>query len=168
MEEDQILFAQSPCSCSCSSWPCCSLWDARVSESPPVQTLPYLRATRHLCDSVSAGLPLHSSDLASKAERGLGAAVAQLNSVYVTRNLYRPTSGSVTRVSLPCSRTYLCCSFYLKYPIWWQVIPSGLDTTDLLMTFGIKETVCGKDSATDPNNCAFRPGLFVVRGFKMS
>lgn len=42
----------------------------------------------------------------------------------------------------------------------------GLDTVDLLMTFGIKETECTKASATDPKLCAFRPGFFVVRCFK--
>lgn len=42
----------------------------------------------------------------------------------------------------------------------------GLDTVDLLMTFGIKETECVKDPTKDPQKCAFRPGFFVVRHFK--
>lgn len=45
----------------------------------------------------------------------------------------------------------------------FQVIPMGLNTVDLLMTFGIKETECLKASASDPQTCAFRPGFFVVR-----
>lgn len=47
-----------------------------------------------------AGLPVHSSDTPSMADRGLEAAVAQVNSVYSARYLYRPTRGSVTKVSL--------------------------------------------------------------------
>lgn len=39
----------------------------------------------------------------------------------------------------------------------------GLNTVDLLMTFGIKETECPKASTSDPQTCAFRPGFFVVR-----
>lgn len=45
----------------------------------------------------------------------------------------------------------------------WQVIPTGLDTVDLLMVFRIKETQCAKTSQDDPQACAFRPGFFVVR-----
>lgn len=39
----------------------------------------------------------------------------------------------------------------------------GLNTVDLLMTFGIRETECLKSSRSDPQTCAFRPGFFVVR-----
>lgn len=42
----------------------------------------------------------------------------------------------------------------------------GLDTVDLLMTFGIKETECVKAPTEDPQTCAFRPGFFVVRHFE--
>lgn len=44
-----------------------------------------------------------------------------------------------------------------------QVIPLGLNTVDLLMTFSIKETECEKASRKDPQTCAFRAGFFVVR-----
>lgn len=61
------------------------------------------------------------------------------------------------------------CMFYLwdydKYHVC-QVIPMGLDTVDLLMTFGIKETECVTAPTKDPQKCAFRPGFFVVRHFK--
>lgn len=39
----------------------------------------------------------------------------------------------------------------------------GLNTADLLMAFGIKETECVKASGNNPQTCAFRPGFFVVR-----
>ncbi|XP_008299939.1 secreted phosphoprotein 24 [Stegastes partitus] len=84
------------------------------------------------------GIPLYNSELESMAERGLGAALAQVNSVYAVGHLYRVTRGYVTRV-----------------------IPMGQGTTDLLMTFGIKETECAKTSASDPQTCAFKPGFFV-------
>ncbi|KAE8278456.1 Secreted phosphoprotein 24 [Larimichthys crocea] len=72
------------------------------------------------------------------ANRGLGAALTQVNSAYAASNLYRATRGSVTRV-----------------------IPVGLNTVDLIMIFGIKETECTKESRKDPQTCAFRPGFFV-------
>ncbi|XP_059183534.1 secreted phosphoprotein 24 [Centropristis striata] len=40
-------------------------------------------------------------------------------------------------------------------------IPVGLNTLDLLMAFGIKETECVKASSSDPQTCAFRRGFFV-------
>ncbi|XP_071380694.1 secreted phosphoprotein 24 [Centroberyx affinis] len=85
-----------------------------------------------------SGFPVYNSELASLADRGLGAALAQVNSMYAVGHLYRVTRGSVTRV-----------------------IPVGLNTYDLLMTFGIKETECAKASREDPQSCAFRPGFFV-------
>uniref|UniRef100_A0A3Q1BYB1 Secreted phosphoprotein 24 n=1 Tax=Amphiprion ocellaris TaxID=80972 RepID=A0A3Q1BYB1_AMPOC len=84
------------------------------------------------------GIPVHNSELESMADRGLGAALAQVNSVYAVRYLYRVTRGYVTRV-----------------------VPMGQSTNDLLMTFGIKETECAKTSRSDPQTCAFRPGFFV-------
>ncbi|XP_022624102.1 secreted phosphoprotein 24 isoform X1 [Seriola dumerili] len=85
-----------------------------------------------------SGAPLQNSELESMATRGLEAALAEVNSVYAINHLYRVTRGSVTRV-----------------------IPVGLNTVDLMMTFGIKETECGKASGSDPQTCAFRPGFFV-------
>ncbi|XP_035533708.1 secreted phosphoprotein 24 [Morone saxatilis] len=85
-----------------------------------------------------SGIPLYNSELESLADRGLGTSLAEVNSVYAVSHLYRVTRGSVTRV-----------------------IPMGLNTVDLLMTFGIKETQCAKSSGSDPLTCAFRPGFFV-------
>ncbi|XP_073318253.1 secreted phosphoprotein 24 [Pagrus major] len=85
-----------------------------------------------------SGVPLYNSELESMANRGLGAALAQVNSVYAVSHLYRVTRGSVSRV-----------------------VPMGLNTVDLLMTFGIKETDCLKASTSDPQTCAFKPGFFV-------
>ncbi|XP_037312956.1 secreted phosphoprotein 24 [Pungitius pungitius] len=85
-----------------------------------------------------SGIPLHNPELESLAERGLAAALAEVNSVHATSHLYRVTRGSVTRV-----------------------IPMGLNTVDLLMSFGIKETECAKAFGNDPRTCAFRPGFFV-------
>ncbi|XP_047432104.1 secreted phosphoprotein 24 [Mugil cephalus] len=84
------------------------------------------------------GAPLRNYELQSMADKGLGAAVAEVNSVYAVDHLYRVTRASVTKV-----------------------IPRGLDTVDLMMPFGIKETECAKASGKDPQTCAFRPGFFV-------
>lgn len=118
------------------------------------------------------------------ADRGLGAALAQVNSLYAGSHLYRVTRGSLTKVgqlkdffffqtlltgSTSCKRwvfkvKQLQCVYDKCHTC--QIIPMGLDAVDLLMTFGIKETECTKASATDPKLCAFRPGFFVVRCFK--
>uniref|UniRef100_A0A8C2WWY9 Secreted phosphoprotein 24 n=1 Tax=Cyclopterus lumpus TaxID=8103 RepID=A0A8C2WWY9_CYCLU len=84
-----------------------------------------------------SGIPLYYSELTSLADRGLGAALAQVNSEYV-RYLYRVSRGSVKKI-----------------------IPVSLNATDLLMVFGIKETECVKASGNDPQTCAFRTGFFV-------
>ncbi|XP_031148123.1 secreted phosphoprotein 24 [Sander lucioperca] len=85
-----------------------------------------------------SGVPLYNSELEALANRGLGAALAEVNSVYAVNHLYRVTRGSVKRV-----------------------IPVGMNTADLVMVFGIKETECVKASRNDPQTCAFRPGFFV-------
>lgn len=48
---------------------------------------------------VLAGIPLYNPELESLAERGLAAALAEVNSVHAASHLYRVTKGSVTRVS---------------------------------------------------------------------
>ncbi|TDG96229.1 hypothetical protein EPR50_G00237690 [Perca flavescens] len=85
-----------------------------------------------------SGVPLYTSELESMASRGLGAALAEVNSVYAVNHLYRVTQSSVKRV-----------------------ISVGINTADLVMVFGIKETECLKASTHDPQTCAFRPGFFV-------
>nr|XP_019964184.1 PREDICTED: secreted phosphoprotein 24 isoform X2 [Paralichthys olivaceus] len=87
----------------------------------------------------ASGVPLSNSELASMSNRGLGAALAEVNSLYAVSHLYRVTQGSVTRV-----------------------VPVGLNTVDLQMVFGIRETTCAKASTSDPQTCAFRPGFFVA------
>nr|XP_046238195.1 secreted phosphoprotein 24 [Scatophagus argus] len=99
---------------------------------------PYVLLLALLQSMGCLGLPLYNSELESMADRGLGAAVAQVNSMYAVRHLYRVTRGSVTRV-----------------------IPMGLNTFDLMMSFDVKETECAKASTNDPRACAFRPGFFV-------
>lgn len=47
-----------------------------------------------------AGIPMYYSELESMADRGLGAVVAQINSVYAVSHLYRVTRGYVKKVSL--------------------------------------------------------------------
>lgn len=42
----------------------------------------------------------------------------------------------------------------------------GPDAVDVLLSFAIKETQCAKGSAGNLQDCAFRPGFFVVRHFK--
>ncbi|XP_068165578.1 secreted phosphoprotein 24 [Antennarius striatus] len=85
-----------------------------------------------------SGFPLHNSDLASMADRALGAAMAQVNSIYAVSHLYGATQGSVKKVSL-----------------------TSLNTVDLLMTFEIKETECVKTSMRNPQTCAFKQGFFM-------
>ncbi|XP_034468188.1 secreted phosphoprotein 24 isoform X1 [Hippoglossus hippoglossus] len=79
-----------------------------------------------------------------QSNRGLAAAVAGLNSVYDASHLYRATRSSVKRV-----------------------VSVGLNTVDLLMVFGVKETQCEKASGSDPQTCAFRRG-FLVPSFTCS
>ncbi|KAM8904112.1 secreted phosphoprotein 24 [Spinachia spinachia] len=85
-----------------------------------------------------SGIPLSNPGLESLAERGLAAALVEINSVHAVSHLYRVTRASVTRM-----------------------IPLGLKTADLVMVFDIKETECVKASGDDPQTCAFRPGFFV-------
>ncbi|GAA6234379.1 secreted phosphoprotein 24 [Lates japonicus] len=85
-----------------------------------------------------SGIPLYNSELESMADRGLGAALTEVNSVHAVSHLYRVTHGSVSRV-----------------------IPVAPNTVDLLMVFAIRETQCAKASGRDPQMCAFRPGFFV-------
>uniref|UniRef100_A0A672YV98 Secreted phosphoprotein 24 n=1 Tax=Sphaeramia orbicularis TaxID=375764 RepID=A0A672YV98_9TELE len=82
--------------------------------------------------------PLYNSELEAVANRGLQAALSEVNSMYAASHLYGVTRGSISRV-----------------------IPVGMNMVDLLMTFGIKETQCLKTSRNDPQTCAFRPGFFV-------
>ncbi|CAG5932827.1 unnamed protein product [Menidia menidia] len=84
------------------------------------------------------GIPLYRSELQSMADKGLGAALAEVNSAYAVSNLFRASRATVKKV-----------------------LPMGRNTTDMLMMFDIKETECAKATRKDPQTCAFRPGFFV-------
>uniref|UniRef100_A0A3Q4GJS4 Secreted phosphoprotein 24 n=1 Tax=Neolamprologus brichardi TaxID=32507 RepID=A0A3Q4GJS4_NEOBR len=105
---------------------------------PIVKMKSYVLLPALLLSLGCTGIPLHNSELQSAADSALGAALAEVNSVYAASHLYRVTTGSVSKV-----------------------IPTGLDTVDLLMVFRIKETQCAKTSQDNPQACAFRPGFFV-------
>ncbi|XP_024281958.1 LOW QUALITY PROTEIN: secreted phosphoprotein 24 [Oncorhynchus tshawytscha] len=94
-----------------------------------------LALLQSLCCS---GLPLYQSELASTADKALVVTMTQVNNLYAGLRLYRVTRGSIKRV-----------------------VPLGLNTYDLMMNFGIKETDCLKSSGEDPQRCAFRVGFFV-------
>ncbi|NP_001117023.1 secreted phosphoprotein 24 precursor [Salmo salar] len=85
-----------------------------------------------------SGLPLYQSELASTADKALVVTMTQVNNLYAGLRLYRVSRGSIKRV-----------------------VPLGLNTYDLIMNFGIKETDCLKSSGEDPQRCAFRVGFFV-------
>lgn len=129
---------------------------------------------------IYAGVPLYDSELGAMADRGLTAALARVNSVYAVSHLYRVTRGSVTKVSTVSVVIFelllqeiiavaiyrievVLCFIFIITNITCQVIPMGLNTVDLQMVLGIKETQCVKASRHDPQTCAFRPGFFVVR-----
>ncbi|CAB1328044.1 unnamed protein product [Coregonus sp. 'balchen'] len=80
-----------------------------------------LALLQSLCCS---GLPLYQSELASMADKALVVTMTQVNNLYAGLRLYRVTRGSV--------------------------VPIGLNTYDLMMNFGIKETDCLKSSGEDP------------------
>ncbi|KAF3706314.1 Secreted phosphoprotein 24 [Channa argus] len=85
-----------------------------------------------------SGNPLYNPGLRSVANRGLEAALAEVNSVYAVSNLYKVTQASVKKV-----------------------VPLTMNTADLLLVFTIKETECAKASMSELQTCAFRPGFFV-------
>ncbi|KAJ8383956.1 hypothetical protein AAFF_G00213250 [Aldrovandia affinis] len=72
-------------------------------------------------------------DLAPVARRAVGTSLTLVNARSTGVNLYRVTDGSIKRV-----------------------IPVGVNMYDLMLKFGIKETVCPKASGSDPEKCDFR------------
>ncbi|XP_062866744.1 secreted phosphoprotein 24 [Trichomycterus rosablanca] len=83
-----------------------------------------------------SGLPLF--DLTSKADEALRMALDEINTRYAQHHLYRVAKASVTRV-----------------------VPLGMNTYDMMLKFGIRETDCRKDSGVDPQGCAYRRAYFV-------
>ncbi|KAL2087437.1 hypothetical protein ACEWY4_016265 [Coilia grayii] len=65
----------------------------------------------------------------------------QVNAQYGRERLFRVTKGSLKKV-----------------------VPMGMNTQDLIMNFGVRETDCLKSSGADPLDCSFRRGFFVTEG----
>ncbi|KAG7463972.1 hypothetical protein MATL_G00182340 [Megalops atlanticus] len=86
----------------------------------------------------SSGLPLFPFDLSPLAERALNMSLARVNGQSTGLNLFRVTRSSVKRV-----------------------IPVGMNMYDIMLNFGIRETVCPKSSGSDPIHCPFSQGYFV-------
>ncbi|XP_036400874.1 secreted phosphoprotein 24-like [Megalops cyprinoides] len=88
----------------------------------------------------SSGLPLFQFDLSPLAERALNTSLTRVNGQSTGLNLFRVTRSSVKRV-----------------------IPVAMNVYDIMLNFGIRETVCPKSSGSDPNQCPFSPGFFVPK-----
>ncbi|XP_053471099.1 secreted phosphoprotein 24 [Ictalurus furcatus] len=84
-----------------------------------------------------SGLPLF--ELSSKADDALRMALDEINARYARLHLYRVSKATVTRV-----------------------VPLGMNTYDMMLKFGIRETECRKGSGIDPQGCAYRRGFFVL------
>lgn len=85
-----------------------------------------------------SAVPRYGPELRSMADRALGVALTETNKIHAVNNLYRVTQTSITKA-----------------------IPLGLNTYDLILSFGVKETTCPRSSAEDPQNCPFKAGFFV-------
>ncbi|KAJ8352758.1 hypothetical protein SKAU_G00242340 [Synaphobranchus kaupii] len=85
-----------------------------------------------------SGVPLFQVGLAPIAQKAVGMSLASINGQSTGVNLYRVTHSSVKKV-----------------------VPVGMNTYDLMLNFGIRETVCPKASGSDPDKCNFKQGFFV-------
>ncbi|KAG9349016.1 hypothetical protein JZ751_029334 [Albula glossodonta] len=85
-----------------------------------------------------SGFPLYQHDLAPTAQQAITMSLAQVNKQSTGANLYRVHHSSIKRV-----------------------VTVGMNMYDLLLNFGIRETVCPKASGSDPNTCDFKLGFFV-------
>ncbi|XP_051983477.1 secreted phosphoprotein 24 [Xyrauchen texanus] len=83
-----------------------------------------------------SGLPLF--ELSSKADDALRMALNQINARYARLHLYRVSKASVKKI-----------------------VPLEMDTYDLFLRFGIRETACQKNSGLDPQGCMYRKSFFV-------
>ncbi|XP_067297623.1 secreted phosphoprotein 24 isoform X1 [Pseudorasbora parva] len=92
----------------------------------------------YLLLQVLGGLGLPLFELSSKADDALQMALNQINARYARNHLYRVSKASVKRI-----------------------VPLGMETFDLHLKFGIRETECQKTSGTDPQGCMYRKGFFV-------
>ncbi|XP_073699417.1 secreted phosphoprotein 24 [Garra rufa] len=84
----------------------------------------------------SLGFPLF--ELSSKADDALQMALNQINARTARNHLYRVSKASVKRI-----------------------VPLGMNTFDLHLRFGIRETECQKSPGVDPQGCMYRKGFFV-------
>ncbi|KAI2668455.1 Secreted phosphoprotein 24 [Labeo rohita] len=82
------------------------------------------------------GFPLF--ELNSKADDALQMALSQINARIARNHLYRVSKASVKRI-----------------------VPLGMNTFDLHLRFGVRETECQKSSGVDPQGCMYRKGFFV-------
>ncbi|XP_067261335.1 secreted phosphoprotein 24 isoform X1 [Chanodichthys erythropterus] len=92
----------------------------------------------YLLLQVLGGLGLPLFELSSKADDALQMALDQINARYARNHLYRVSKASLKRI-----------------------LPLGMDTYDLHLRFGIRETECQKTSGANPQGCMYRKGFFV-------
>ncbi|KAJ8255183.1 hypothetical protein GJAV_G00201970 [Gymnothorax javanicus] len=84
------------------------------------------------------GLPSFKLDLALIGPKALHMSLDRINTQSTSANLYGITHSSIKKVIL-----------------------LGTNAYDLMLNFGIRETVCLKVSETNPEKCDFKQGFFV-------
>ncbi|XP_056314769.1 secreted phosphoprotein 24 [Danio aesculapii] len=94
----------------------------------------------YLLLQVLGGLGLPLFELSSKADDALQIALNEINAHYTRIHLYRVSKASVTKI-----------------------VPLGMNTFDLYLKFGIRETECKRSSGLDPQGCMYRKGYFVAK-----
>uniref|UniRef100_W5MWB6 Secreted phosphoprotein 24 n=1 Tax=Lepisosteus oculatus TaxID=7918 RepID=W5MWB6_LEPOC len=85
-----------------------------------------------------SGLPVFPLDQ-PLAEHALNASIAHVNAQSRGPNLYGITRSFIR-----------------------NVIPTGQDSYNMILNFGIQETICPQNSGKDPDECDFKTGHFVV------
>ncbi|XP_029112750.1 secreted phosphoprotein 24 [Scleropages formosus] len=85
-----------------------------------------------------SGFPLFQPGIVAMARQALGASLRHVNNLTAGTNLYGVTYSSIKRI-----------------------IPIGLSSYDMILKFGVRETVCPKSRTADPETCNFRRGHFV-------
>ncbi|XP_063068212.1 secreted phosphoprotein 24 [Engraulis encrasicolus] len=86
----------------------------------------------------ASGVPVLPFDVAPLADKAIQMSLDQVNMQYGREHLFRITKGSLKKM-----------------------VPIGMNSQDLIMNFGVRETDCLKSSGSDPLNCNFRRGFFV-------
>ncbi|KAL4635813.1 secreted phosphoprotein 24 [Arapaima gigas] len=85
-----------------------------------------------------SGFPQFQPGVTPMAWRALDVSLNHINNQSVGSNLYGVTHSSVKRI-----------------------IPLGLNSQDIILKFGVRETICPKSGTVDPETCNFRQGRFV-------